>query len=148
MHSRNKGKSGSTKPVTETKPTWQRYGAKEIELLVLKLAKQGMPASQIGLHLRDTYGIPSVKLTCKKSVTEILKTKKVLPELPEDLFNLMKKSVLVKKHLEANHKDQPAVRGLQLTNSKILRLVKYYKKSKRLPQDWKFDPEKVKLFVE
>lgn len=148
MHSRKKGKSGSTKPLTKTKPTWQRYGDKEVELLVLKLAKQGMSASQIGLHLRDTYGIPSVKLTCGKTISQILQNQKMSPELPEDLFNLMKKSVLIRKHLEENHKDQPAARGLLLTNSKILRLIKYYKRSKRLAKDWKFDPAKIKLFVE
>ncbi|MBS3112757.1 30S ribosomal protein S15 [Candidatus Woesearchaeota archaeon] len=148
MHSRGKGKSGSTRPLTNNKPIWQRYGANEVELLVQKLAKQGMPTSQIGLHLRDAYGIPSVKLTCEKSVSKILKDKEMSPELPEDLFNLMKRSVIIRKHLETNHKDQPAARGLQLTHSKILRLVKYYKANKKLDRNWKFDPKKVKLFVE
>jgi len=28
------------------------------------------------------------------------------------------------------------------------RLVKYYKKTSRLAEDWKFDPEKAKMFIE
>jgi len=148
MYSRKKGKSGSTKPMVTTPPTWQKYGEQEIELLIVKLAKQGIPASQIGLALRDSYGIPNVKLACKKSINEILKEKSMATELPEDLQSLMKRSVLIKKHLEAHPKDQPANRGLHLTTSKMMRLIKYYKRSKRLPQDWKFNSEKIKLFVE
>jgi small subunit ribosomal protein S15 len=148
MYSRKKGKSGSKKPLVDKKPEWQRYGETEIELLVVKLAKQGMAASQIGLQLRDTYGIPNVKLTCKKSITQILKEKDAAPELPEDLLNLMKRCVLIRKHLDAHKQDQTANRGIQLTTSKLLRLVKYYKSIGRLPEDWKFDPDKLKLFVE
>ncbi len=148
MHSRDKGKSGSSKPINAKTPVWQTHNPKEIELLIVKLAKQGMKSSEIGLHLRDSYGIPSVKLACKKNITKILAEKEMSSELPEDLYNLMKKSVFLRKHLEANHKDQPGVRGLQLTNSKIMRLVKYYKRTHKIAKDWKFDPEKIKLFIE
>jgi len=148
MHSRAKGQSGSKKPVTPTNPAWQKYGASEIELLIVKLAKQGIKGSKIGLHLRDTYGIPSVKAVCGKTINKVLESKDMKQEIPEDLFNLMKRSVIIRKHMEANHKDTAGKRGLQLTNSKIMRLVKYYKQSKRLERDWKFDPEKIKLFVE
>ena len=55
---------------------------------------------------------------------------------------------MLKKHLEKNHKDQSAKRGLQLTESKIKRVVKYYKKNKKIPMDWKYDPERIKLFIE
>jgi len=40
------------------------------------------------------------------------------------------------------------LRGLQLTESKINKLVKYYKKSDRLSKDWKYDHKKVKLLAE
>ncbi len=148
MYSGKKGKSGSKRPLAASKPVWQRSNAKEVEMLVVKLAKQGMAPSRIGLQLRDAYGVPNVKLTCEKRVTQLLKEKNMLSELPEDLFNLMKRSVLLKKHLEKNHKDEAAARGLHLTTSKIMRLVKYYKSTKRLAEDWKFDPDKIKLFVE
>jgi len=147
MHSRAKGKSSSTKPIKETAPTWVRYKPKEVELLVLKLSKEKHTASEIGIILRDVYGIPRVKLITKKSVSDILKEKKGLPEIPDDLMNLIEKSIMLRNHLDENHKDMVAKRGLQLTESKIRRLSKYYKKSKRLPEEWKYDPKKVKLLI-
>ena len=54
MHSRDKGKSGSTKPLETKKKAWIRYKESEVESLVVKLSKQGNSASQIGLILRDS----------------------------------------------------------------------------------------------
>ena len=61
---------------------------------------------------------------------------------------LIKKSVLLIKHLESNKKDYSSKRGLQLTNSKIRRLVKHYKATKKLPQDWSYDPERFKMYAQ
>ena len=36
-----KGKAGSKKPIRRVVPSWTRYGAKEVEMLVLKLNKEG-----------------------------------------------------------------------------------------------------------
>lgn len=148
MHSHSRGRAGSKRPLKPAKPTWVRYKPKEVELLVGKLAKEGKDPAKIGLILRDSYGVPDVQLMTGKRVTEILAEKNLLPKLPEDLTALMKKSILVRKHLEKNKHDMPAKRGLQLTESKIKRLVKYYKKIGRLAPDWKYDPKKLKLFVE
>lgn len=147
MHSRKKGKSGSTKPIKKI-PSWAPYKGKETEKLVIKLAKAGRPASEIGIFLRDNYGISSVKALTGKSITLILKENNLAKELPEDLLNLIKKMIEIKTHLEKNRRDKTANRGLQLTNSKIRRLTKYYKKSKRLPADWKFDPNRLKMYME
>lgn len=148
MHSRKKGKSGSTKPVKMTNPSWVKYTPKEVELLVVKYAKEDMTPSQIGTRLRDSYGIPDVKTITKKSITEILDKKNLIKDIPEDLMALIKKSILINQHLEENKQDMPAKRGLQLTNSKINRLTKYYKKIGRLPADWKFDPNKARFYLE
>ncbi|MFH1408753.1 MAG: 30S ribosomal protein S15 [Nanoarchaeota archaeon] len=148
MYSRKKGKSGSTYPVEKKIPGWMRYTAKEVELLILKLAKEDHTSSEIGLILRDTYGVPNVKLLCKKSINDILKAKNLSPKLPEDLSALISKYVVVVKHLEANHKDMTGIRGKRLAISKIGRLVKYYKKSGRLAQDWKFNPKQATMFLE
>ena len=148
MHSRAKGKSGSSKPVKKVVPGWLKYTAKEVELLVVKYAKEEMKTSLIGLHLRDQYGIPSVKTVTGKSISQILKEKKLEPELPEDLMALIRKSVLLTKHLEMNKKDYSSKRGLQLTNSKIRRLVKHYKATKKLPLDWSYDPERFKMYAQ
>lgn len=148
MHSRARGKSGSKRPANRTVPAWVKYKEKEVELLIVKYAKEGKKASQIGMFLRDEYGIPDVKALIGKSVSAVLKEKKLLAEIPEDLLALMRKSVLLKKHLEDNHKDVSAKRGLQLTDSKIRRLIKYYKASKRLPSDWSYNEDKLKVYTQ
>ena len=148
LHSRARGKSGSTKPIVKEVPSWLKLTQKEVELLIVKLTKEGKKPSQIGMILRDEYGLPDVKTFTKKSITEILKEKDLVPELPEDLLALIRKAVFLRKHLEENKKDFGAKRGLQLTESKIRRLGKYYRKAKKLDSSWKYDPEKVKLYVQ
>ena len=147
MHSRKRGKSGSKKPLKKTVPVWLTYKANEVELLIAKLAKEGKSSSEIGTILRDTYGVPDVMTLCKKKISDILKEKNLAQELPEDLTALIRKLVAIRKHMEANRKDQTAKRGLQLTDSKIRRLVKYYKKSSRLAIGWKYDPERIRLLI-
>ncbi len=148
MFSRNKGKSGSTGPSIKKIPSWVKYSAKETELLVVKYAKEGKAPSKIGLFLRDEYGIPDVKLITKKSITQILQEKKLEKVLPEDLTALLKKVLAIQEHLKENHKDQPARRGLTLTESKILSLVRYYKKVGRMPKDWNYNPKQIKMHIE
>lgn len=147
IYSHKKGKSKSTKPAKKKIPVWMQFSPKEIELLVVKLAKEGLQPSAIGIKLRDVYGIPDLKVITKKSVTNILKQKKLLPELPEDLNSLLKKAVKVKQHLDSNKHDMTAKRGLQLTENKILRLVRYYKGVGKIPKDWKYSIEQAKLIV-
>jgi small subunit ribosomal protein S15 len=142
-----KGKAGSKKPIKSVVPSWTRYGAKEVEMLIVKLNKEGQTPSQIGLHLRDVYGIADVKTLCKKSITQILSDKKVLNPMPEDLMALIKRLTMIKKHLEENKQDKVALRGLQITESKIQKLIKYYKGTGRLAKDWTYDVNKAKLYV-
>jgi len=148
MYSRKKGKSGSKKPVEKKVQAWVRYKPKEVEMLVIKMAKDGKAAAQIGLVLRDSYGIPSVKTLTEKSISQILKGKNLQQELPDDVMALIKRAIAVEKHRENNKQDMTAKRGEQLITSKILRLVKYYKRSARLPADWKFDKSKVRLLTQ
>ena len=147
-YSRKKGKAGSHKPSQPNVPSWVRYGEKEIELLITKLAKENKNSSQIGIVLRDKYGIPNAKMITKKAITHILKEKKLLSEIPEDLLALIKRSVAINKHLERNKKDETAKRGLILTESKIRNLIKYYKKTGKLPSEWKYDPKRAGMFTE
>jgi small subunit ribosomal protein S15 len=146
MHSRKKGKSGSEKPLQKT-TKWVDYKPKEVEDLVIKYAKQGIQSAKIGVILRDEYGIPSVKIATKKTVTQILKENDVYSKLPEDLFNLLKRVVELRVHLEKNKRDYQSYRGLELTESKIRRLARYYIKTGKLPKGWKYDPEQAKLLI-
>ncbi|MDI3473945.1 MAG: small subunit ribosomal protein [Candidatus Woesearchaeota archaeon] len=147
MHSRARGKAGSKKPLEFKRPVWLRYDEKEIVMLVEKLAKTGMTPSQIGLTLRDSYGIPDVKKIVGKSITDILEEKKLAPELPEDLNALLVKAAKLNKHMEENKLDMTAVRGMLLTESKIRRLVKYYSKKNKLPEGWHYRRSDLKLIA-
>ena|SRR3989344_5543984 len=147
MYSGKKGKSGSKKPVKKRKLTWMRYSEKEVEQLIIKLAKQGKSQSEIGMALRDTYGVPSVRDLLSKKLNEILSENKLSPELPEDLSNLIKHEIRIKKHLGMNKHDMHAKRGLLLTNSKINRLAKYYKRIGRLPKTWVYDTKTAEILV-
>jgi len=147
-YSGKKGRSASKRPSSKTLPTWVRYKPKEVELLIVKLSKEDKTPSQIGLFLRDTYGIPDVKRLVGKNISTILKDHNLLSKIPEDLMALIKKAVAIKKHIDQNKQDMVAFRGLQLTESGIRRLVKYYKKMKKLPVDWKYDSKSISLLVE
>lgn len=148
MYARKKGKAGSTKPLQPKKPFWLNKKPKEIELIIAKLAKEGNTASKIGIILRDSYGVPDAKVMLGKSITEVLRSKKLEKDIPEDLMALIKKTIKIRAHKEDNKQDMVSKRGLQLTDAKIRRLVKYYKGTGKLAEDWKFDPEKAKMFLD
>ena len=147
MHSRARGKSGSTKPIKRV-PGWASYKGGDVEKLIVKFAKAGKSTSEIGLLLRDSYGIGSIRAATGKKVNEILAEKELVKEIPEDLRNLIKKMVYIQRHMEKNKHDETAKRGLLLTNSKIRRLVKYYKRTERMPAEWKLNMDRLKVYLE
>ncbi|MGD0951551.1 MAG: 30S ribosomal protein S15 [Methanotrichaceae archaeon] len=147
MHSRKKGASRSRPPTVEKVPDWSDVSKEELEKLVIKLHDSGLPSTKIGLTLRDQYGVPSVKLVLGKNMNRFLKEKSSIPEIPEDLSNLMRHSLQVRKHLKTNVKDVHNKRALQLMENKIRRLVKYYHDSGRLARSWEYRPEIVEMLV-
>ena len=146
MYSRKKGRSGSRKPIIR-KAGWVKLKPNEIEEIIAKLAKQGHSSASIGIILRDQYGIPSTRLMTKNRISSVMKKNDSYPEVPEDLFDLIKRAVNLNKHLDKNKKDYISKRGLELTESKIRRISKYYKSKNQLPKDWKWDADKAKLMV-
>jgi len=148
MYSRKKGKSGSHKPFKKTLPSWIRYKPKEVEMLVIKIAKETTSPSAIGLILRDSYGVPDVKKMTGKKITQILAERNMTKKVPEDLMSLIKRSIKLRKHMDMNKQDMSALRGIQLTDSKINRLIKYYKRSGRLTSDFKYDRDQAGLLIE
>ena len=138
VHSHRHGKSHSIRPVTPTAPTWVKQTSDEVEELVVKYAKEGLKPSEIGIKLRDQYAIPLTRQIVKKSVTEILEQKGVKPDMPEDLNNLVTKSLGLQKHLKANKSDRRNVRSLELLEAKVHRLSSYYKEIGRIPKTWKY----------
>lgn len=51
------------------------------------------------------------------------------PDIPEDLYYMIKKAVVMRKHLEVNRKDKDGKFRLILVESRIHRLARYYKVS-------------------
>jgi small subunit ribosomal protein S15 len=147
MYSGKHGKHGSTKPVRKTPPIWLKYKPFEVEKLVVKLAKEKKSSAEIGTLLRDMYGIPNVKAVTGKKIVTILRENELATKVPEDLANLIKRVMLIMKHVEANKKDQDAKRGLTLTESKIRRLVKYYKNMGILPESWRYSADQAKFLI-
>ncbi len=128
-------------------PEWVEQNPEEIEELIVKLHKEGQSTSQIGIILRDQYGIPSTKVVVGAKITEILEKNGTNFEYPEDLLNLIKRAVNIREHLEENPKDIHSKRGLIKIESKIRRLVKYYRRNNVLPEGWRYDPKTAALLV-
>ncbi len=146
---RDKGQSHSTRPARAGPPKWLKLdmSPNDVELLVVELAKKGYTPSMIGIILRDQYGIPLVKQVTGKKLAKILEKHGANLPIPEDLLFLMKKAVNLRRHLEEHPKDYHAKKGLMDLESKIHRLVKYYKRIGKLPPDWKYTPEQARLIV-
>lgn len=117
-----------TRKIEEEKPIWLKRSKEEIKSLVLKLAEQGLASDKIGLILRDTYGIPSAKLIAGK-ITGILARHNIKHQ-NSDMVHLKKKLEKIKTHFTKNKQDKVAKRGLQITQSKIIKLEGYCKKKK------------------
>lgn len=148
MHSSKRGTSGSKRPLVTESPKWVQQSPEEVKDLIVKMAGEGVSMAKIGLVLRDQHAVPNVRLLTGKSIKEILEEKGVKPELPEDLQALMKRAVAMSGHVRKNPKDLHNLRGRQLLESKIRRLVKYYKRESVIPQTWNYSLETAALEVE
>merc|ERR1712210_100565 len=139
MHSKGKGMSGSALPYKRSAPSWLKIPSQDVDDIIMKLAKKGMTPSQIGVVLRDNHGIAQVGSVTGSKVLRILKGQGMAPDIPEDLYCLIKKAVSVRKHLERNRKDKDSKFRLILIESRIHRLARYYKSVKKLPPNWKYE---------
>ncbi len=147
MHSGAKGKSGSKRPMKQVS-AWAPYKDNEVEKLVVKYNKAGKTKSEIGMILRDSYGIQSVHALTGKRVADILQESGLTKKLPDDILALIKRLIAIKTHMGENKQDMTAIRGLTLTTSKIRRLTKYYKAKGTLAQEWQLDMNKLKIYLE
>ena len=131
MHTRRRGSSGSDRPAADEPPEWSDVDADDVEARVVELADQGHDPSQIGMKLRDEgvtgTPVPDVSLATGKSITEILEENDAGPDLPEDLRNLLERAIRLREHVQENPQDFQNKRALQNTESKVRRLVNYYR---------------------
>ena len=140
-----RGRSRSTRPVSKRPPVWVIYQPDEVKALIINLAREGKPQSEIGTILRDEHGIPLVKPIVGHGILKVLEEAGLAPRIPEDIYNLMVRSTSLRRHLERNPKDFHNKRGLQLSESKIYALTRYYKKTGQLPSDWNHRNEIVTI---
>ena len=138
MHTHNHGKAHSIRPIELKKPDWIKMESKEIDELIVKYAKEGMTSSQIGIKLRDQHAIPLVKPILNKTISDVLKENDLVPEIPEDLNNIVLRAVNLQKHLKENKGDSRNVRSLELIEAKVHRLSTHYKNKGIIPKKWKY----------
>lgn len=147
LHSRKKGKAGTKRPKDRVSPDWVEADVNELKKLIVKMAKEGVQPSKIGRILRDEHSVPNITGLLGMSLSAFLKSEDALPEYPEDLVNLIKKAIRMRQHIKNTNKDVHNKVKLQHVESKIHRLVSYYRETGVLPSDWTYDPEKVALLV-
>ncbi|MCL4350395.1 MAG: 30S ribosomal protein S15 [Candidatus Thermoplasmatota archaeon] len=139
MHTRKKGRSGSRNTFYGMKHNWIQMSQIELEEAVVQMRKEGLTASMIGIRLRDLYGVPKLKYVNKKKIGDVLAENKIAPEVPEDLMGLISKYKKVSKHINLNRNDLNNDRRKSLIMAKMLRLVRYYKRTGRLSKGWELN---------
>ena len=148
MHSPGRGKSGSTKPLVDKAPEWSNTDAKEVTELILSLAAEGHNPTTIGTILRDQHAVPDVRLVLGKRLGQVLAENEITPKYPEAMMSLMRRALRLIDHLESNRKDRHNSRQLELTESKIRRLSRYYKGRGQLDTEWTYKRDELRLMVE
>ena len=148
MHSPGRGKSGSTKPLVDKAPEWSNTDAKEVTALILSLAAEGHSTAAIGTILRDQHAVPDARLVVGKRIGQILTENEIVPRYPEDMMSLMRRALRLIDHLESNRKDRHNSRQLELTESKIRRLARYYQGRGQLDTTWAYKRDQLRLMGE
>ncbi len=147
LHSKKKGKAGTKRPKTKTAPEWSNIKLAQMKELIIKMSKEGVPQTKIGLILRDQYSVANLRAHLGMSLKVFLKKEKVAPEYPDDLLSLIKKAVRMNSHIKTSKNDTHNSVKLGHVESKIQRLVKYYSSKGMLPAGWKYEREKAALLV-
>lgn len=147
MHAPGKGISQSALPYRRSVPSWLKLNADDVKEQIKKLGKKGMTPSQIGIILRDSHGVAQVRFVNGNKILRIMKAVGLKPDIPEDLYFLIKKAVSIRKHLERNRKDIDSKFRLILIESRIHRLARYYKIKAVLPPNWKYESSTASALV-
>ena len=138
MHSKGKGTSGSSKPNNDTAPSWSESDKGTVEELILKYANEGHSSAKIGTLLRDMHAVPDVRLVMGERISQTLSRNNLDSTYPEDMMNLMRKALSLIDHLSSNKKDLHNRRQLELCESRLRRLAKYYVGTVRISSTWTY----------
>ena len=126
MHSKGKGTSGSSKPNIDTAPSWSESDKGTVEELIIKYANEGHSSAKIGTLLRDMHAVPDVRLVMGERISQTLSI----------------------DHLSNNKKDLHNRRQLELCESRLRRLARYYVGTGRIPSTWAYKRDQLRLMVE
>ena len=148
MHSKGKGTSGSSKPNTDTAPSWSESDKGAVEELIIKYANEGHSSAKIGTLLRDMHAVPDVRLVMGERISKTLSRNNLESTYPEDMMNLMRKALSLIDHLSSNKKDLHNRRQLELCESRLRRLAKYYVGTGRISSTWTYKRDQLRLMVE
>ena len=148
MHSKGKGTSGSSKPNNDTAPSWSESDKGTVEELILKYANEGHSSAKIGSSLRDMHAVPDVRLVMGERISQTLSRNNLDSTYPEDMMNLMRKALSLIDHLSSNKKDLHNRRQLELCESRVRRLAKYYVRTGRISSTWTYKRDQLRLMVE
>lgn len=108
IQSKGKGKgiSSAVTPFKRRTARWVAHTPRSITDLIVTMAKKGLSPSQIGVAIRDREAVPSIKLLTGQKIVRLLKKNGTYilsvgcaPEIPEDIYCLIKKAVNIRRHL-------------------------------------------------
>ena len=148
MHSKGKGTSGSSKPNIDTAPSWSESDQGTVEELIIKYANECHSSAKIGTLLRDMHAVPDVRLVMGERISQTLSRNDLESKYPEDMMNLMRKALSLIDHLSNNKKDLHNRRQLELCESRLRRLARYYVGTGRIPSTWAYKRDQLRLMVE
>lgn len=105
------------------KPVWLKITEEELKKIIVELAEKYSPA-QIGLILRDQYGIPTAKVFGKKLSAYLEEIGKYDKKV--DLHNISKKLEIMSEHFKNNPQDKRTKHKLQKAKSRVEIKKRYY----------------------
>ena len=119
----------------------------EQEVYVELPEEAGVAQDECGKLIHWLYGCRPATQAWEKHYSALLKKNGFAPEIPEDLYALIKKAVSVRKHLDRNRRDKDTKFRLILIESRIHRLARYYRKVRTLPPNWKYESATASALV-
>lgn len=96
-------KTDESKSLANIKPS-------EIETIIVNLAKENKSPAQIGVILRDQYGVPKARLVLNKKMKKILEESNI--NYKSDKTIIEENVENLKKHMEKNKHDNTAKKAI------------------------------------
>lgn len=141
MYSNGHGKSKSSKPFSTAPPT--HITQDQVTEIIIDLSKKGKTGAEIGKILRDVHGVGHITNIADCTMLEFLKKNNIAPQIPDDVRAIEKKCLSIYNHIKKEWNDKTARYRLKHKESRLHRLVRYYKtKGVLLPS---FKPASFKL---